>query len=218
MSVCIWLAVLGGAVGTSQVVAVSGLPTNRSHPQGGGPAYGVVGVVDLLVITGKYLPVFPLFSGMASTAETATFSQLIKRTRGTPRARIIDGLRFYEGECNAKRLRKEWDIPSGTYHFDELEEQGLIKSVGEEYVGRGGSSTVYQLTDRGWEVNGELVDSDAVGLTELINRVEKQAAAIKELQEQVGKTEDLQQDVDHLGNLYNDVAEHVESLDAKVNQ
>jgi predicted MarR family transcription regulator len=141
---------------------------------------------------------------MASAANPVTFGQLIERNRDSPRARILDGLRFYDGESNAKQLRRYGDIPSGIYHFGELEKQGLIESVGEEYVGRGGTATTYQLTDRGQEVADELADSP-VEATQLLERVERQEQEIEE----------LQSELDRLGELYNEVVEYVEEIDER---
>ncbi|WP_248911025.1 hypothetical protein [Halocatena marina] len=136
---------------------------------------------------------------MASAAKSGTFDQLIERIEGTPRARIINGLRFYGGEHNAKELRRDGDIPSGIYHFEELEKKGLIEKTGEEFAGRGGTSATYRLTNRGQKIADELADSSG-------------RVTAAELEEEV---EELQNELERLGKLYNQLADHVEKIDER---
>jgi hypothetical protein len=133
---------------------------------------------------------------MGSTGDTgssATFEEVIEQTRG-PRARVLDGLRFYDDEAHAQQLRRYGDIPSGRYHFNKLQEQGMIEKTGEEHVGRGGTATVYQLTEFGREITDALDSSS--GEAETINQ--------------------LQDDIEELQQRYNDIADFVEDLDERM--
>src|SRR5699024_12001044 len=86
--------------------------------------------------------------------EADTLNDLVELTRG-PRASIIDGLRCYGGETNVKKLREYGDFQSAAYHLDILKEQELIEEKGEEFIGRGGASTVVCMTNLGQEVADE---------------------------------------------------------------
>ncbi len=136
---------------------------------------------------------------MGKSGKSMSFDQLVEKTQGSPRERILDGLRFYGGESNAHQLRSYCNIPSKNYHFNKLEMQGLIETSGEEYVGKGGSAKIYHLTERGRKVVNELVEfSSGETATELQNRIEE-----------------LENELERLGNLYNELADHVEVIDQR---
>lgn len=108
-------------------------------------------------------------------------NELIEKTRG-PRARIIEGLAFYDGRAHSQRLRHYGDVPSSTYHFDKLEEQGIIERDGTEYVSQGGEAIVYQLTDFGYDVADELetppdADAEMAEVKEAIRLLDKKIQA-----------------------------------------
>lgn len=116
-------------------------------------------------------------------------AELIEKTRG-PRARIIEGLAFYGGRAHSQRLRHYGDVPSSTYHFDKLEEQGIIERDGTEYVSHGGEAIVYQLTDFGYDVADELeappdADAEMAELKEAIRLLDKKVQALEELESRV---------------------------------
>jgi DNA-binding PadR family transcriptional regulator len=140
--------------------------------------------------------------GNASPPEAETLDGLVELTRG-PRASIIDGLRFYGGESNVKKLRQYGDFQSAAYHLDILQEQGLIEKSGEEFVGRGGTSTVYRLTDLGEEVANELTDSadQSTTFTEVVKRVE-----------------DLEEEIETFRDAHNEMADFVEELDEELTE
>ena len=143
--------------------------------------------------------------GTAGDSEGAdTLRELAEQTRG-PRARIIDGLQFYDGEAHSKQLRKYGDIPSGRYHFNKLLDLGVIEKVGEEHVGRGGAASVYRLTDLGEDLADELEDaSDAEAtVSQLVDRLDQQQETI----------EDLEDEIEELQQRYNALADYVEGLD-----
>jgi hypothetical protein len=110
-----------------------------------------------------------------------TMDELVEKTRG-PRAQIIDAILFHRGRANAKQIRNYGRVPSGMYHFNVLEEQGIIRRSGTDYVSEGGSAIAFHLTDFGVEVSEEL-DTDAPDghdweelrdvINEIANRVEK---------------------------------------------
>lgn len=133
-----------------------------------------------------------------------TLSELAEQTQG-PRARIIDGLQFYDGEAHSKQLRKYGDIPSGRYHFNKLLDQDVIEKVGEKHIGRGGSASVYQLTDLGQDLADELgVGSDSgATVSQLVDRLDQQQDTIN----------DLREDIEELQQRYNALADYVEDLD-----
>ena len=138
---------------------------------------------------------------MSSTEEVGsseTIGELVERTRG-PRARIIDGLLFYEGEAHAQQLRKYGDIPSRSYHFKKLMEQGLIEQTGEEYISDGGNVNVYRLTDLGREVSEELFESSEkrATVTELEDRINHQQQEIEELQRRYDAVVDYVEDLEN---------------------
>jgi DNA-binding PadR family transcriptional regulator len=135
--------------------------------------------------------------GNAAQTDAETFDELVEQMRG-PREAIIDGLRFYGGETNMKKLRQYGDFQSAAYHLDILTEEGLIEKTGEEFVGRGGSSTVYCLTDLGQEVADELTDSS------------DQSATFAEVVERV---EQLEEEIERFREAHNEMAEFVEGLD-----
>jgi predicted ArsR family transcriptional regulator len=135
----------------------------------------------------------------AGDAETIT--ELVEQTRG-PRARVIDGLLFYEGEAHAQQLRRYGDVPSSTYHFEKLEVQELIEQTGQKYISDGGVANVYRLTDLGREVGDELFDTSG----------ERTAAALEE------RIDQLREDVGELQEVYNEMAEFVENLDERVEE
>jgi predicted ArsR family transcriptional regulator len=130
--------------------------------------------------------------GAGDAGSSATFEEVVEQTRG-PRARILDGLRFYDDEAHAQQLRRYGDIPSGRYHFNKLQEQGMIEKTGEEHIGRGGTATVYQLTELGREIADAL---DSPSGAETITQ--------------------LQDDIEELQQRYNDIADFVEDLDERM--
>ena len=138
--------------------------------------------------------------GSAGQPDAETLDDLVEQTRG-PRASIVDGLRFYGGETNVKKLRQYGDFQSAAYHLDILQEQGLIEKAGEEFVGRGGSSTVYRLTNLGGEVADELTDSS------------DQSATFSEMVERV---EELEEEVESFRQAHNEMADFVERLDEEM--
>ena len=141
---------------------------------------------------------------MANTGppEADTLNDLVELTRG-PRASIIDGLRFYGGETNVKKLREYGDFQSAAYHLNLLQEQGLIEKSGEEFVGRGGSSTVYRLTDLGEEVADELTDTA------------DQSATFSEV---VKRVESLEDEIETFREAHNDMADFVENLSEELDE
>ena len=140
--------------------------------------------------------------GNGGPSEADTLDDLVEQTRG-PRASIIDGLRFYGGETNMKKLRQYGDFQSAAYHLDILQEQELIKKSGEEFVGRGGTSTVYRLTNLGEEVAEELRDSA------------DQSATFAEM---VKRVEDLEEEVETFREAHNEMADFVEQLDEELDE
>jgi DNA-binding transcriptional ArsR family regulator len=138
--------------------------------------------------------------GNAAQTDAETLDELVELTRG-PRASIIDGLRFYGGETNVKKLREYGDFQSAAYHLDILKEQELIEELGEEFVGRGGSSTVVRLTDLGQEVADELTDSS------------DQSATFSEMVERV---EQLEDEIENFREGHNEMADFVEELDDEI--
>ena len=140
--------------------------------------------------------------GNDGPSEADTLDDLVEQTRG-PRASIIDGLRFYGGETNMKKLRQYGDFQSAAYHLDILQEQELIKESGEEFVGRGGTSTVYRLTNLGEEVAEELRDSA------------DQSATFAEM---VKRVEDLEEEVETFRKAHNEMADFVEQLDEELDE
>lgn len=140
--------------------------------------------------------------GNGGPSEADTLDDLVEQTRG-PRASIIDGLRFYGGETNMKKLRQYGDFQSAAYHLDILQEQELIKKSGEEFVGRGGTSTVYRLTNLGEEVAEELRDSA------------DQSATFAEM---VKRVEDLEEEAETFRKAHNGMADFVEQLDEELDE
>lgn len=124
---------------------------------------------------------------MASSADgdqPDTLEELVEETRG-PREAIVNGLRFHGGETHSKKLRRFEKVPSKNYHFNKLEEQGLVEQQGEASVGKGGSAKIYRLTSTGHEVAEALSKSSGVTetITDLIEQIEQQREEIDELQE-----------------------------------
>lgn len=134
--------------------------------------------------------------------DAETLDDLVEQTRG-PRAAIIDGLRFYGGETNMKKLRQYGNFQSAAYHLDILLEEGLIEKSGEEFVGRGGTSTVYRLTSLGEEVADELTDSA------------DQSATFAEV---VKRVEDLEEEIETFREAHNEMADFVERLDEELDE
>lgn len=134
--------------------------------------------------------------GNSAQTDAETLDELVGKTRG-PRASIVDGLRFYGGETNMKKLREYGGFQSAAYHLDILKEQGLIKETGEEFVGRGGSSTVFCLTNLGQEVADELTDPS------------DQSATFSEMVERV---EQLEDEIENFRDAHNEMADFVEEL------
>lgn len=134
--------------------------------------------------------------GNGAQTDAETLDELVGQTRG-PRASIIDGLSFYGGETNVKKLREYGDFQSAAYHLDILKEQGLIIESGEEFVGRGGSSKVVRLTNLGQEVADELTDpSDrSATFSEMVERVEQ-----------------LEDEIENFRDAHNEMADFVEEL------
>lgn len=80
-----------------------------------------------------------------------TMEELVEKTRG-PRARLIDAILFHDGVASSRRIREHGQIPSGQYHFNKLEEQGIIERRGTKYESEGGSAVRYGLTPFGADV------------------------------------------------------------------
>ena len=137
-----------------------------------------------------------------NTGNSETFEELVEKTRG-PRARILDGLRFYNGEAHGQRLRQYGDVPSGTYHFEKLEDHGLIEQTGREYISDGGQANVYRLTDLGQEVGDELTGPSG------------KEATVTELENQIDQ---LFEEIENLKQAHNEMADFVENLDDRVGE
>lgn len=152
--------------------------------------------------------------------------ELIEKTRG-PRARIIEGLSFYSGRANTQELRNYGNVPSSTYHFDKLAEQGIIERDGTEYVSRGGEAIAYQLTEFGRDVADELDDTEDPGekieeITEAFRKVatrsDQHTEAIRDLQSDV---EDMQSDIEDLREQSSDIEDmqsDIEDLEKAMKQ
>lgn len=137
-------------------------------------------------------------SGDAGSPET--LEELAEETRG-PREAIVNGLRFYGGEAHAKQLRQHDEIPSKNYHFNKLQDQGLIEEIGEKPVGKGGTAKIYRLTNTGRDVVEALAESS--GVTETITEV-------------VERLDQLREDIEELQEAHNEMAEFVESLQDQI--
>lgn len=112
-----------------------------------------------------------------------TFEGLVAQTHG-PRRMIVTGLRFYGGQANSQQLRRYADIPSRNYHFNKLEEQGVIEQVGNDASGGGDAAKVYRLTDLGREVAEELESTEETStVTELEDRITHLEDKIEEMDE-----------------------------------
>lgn len=138
-----------------------------------------------------------------------SMAELVEKTRG-PRANIIEAILFHQGRANAKQIRDYARVPSGMYHFDVLEEQGIIRRSGSEYVSKGGSSVAFHLTDFGVEVS-EALDTDAPDgqdweeLKDVINQIANR------VDEHTRQLDSLETKVDALG-------AHVGELDAQLTE
>jgi predicted MarR family transcription regulator len=112
-----------------------------------------------------------------------TFEGLVAQTHG-PRRLIVTGLRFYGGQANSQQLRRYGDIPSRNYHFNKLEEQGVIEQVGNDASGGGDAAKVYRLTELGQEVAEELESTEETStVTELEERIAHLEGKIEEMDE-----------------------------------
>lgn len=140
--------------------------------------------------------------GNAEKSSADSFDELVHLTHG-PRASIVDGLRFYGGETNVKKLREYGDFQSAAYHLDILKEQELIEEVGEEYIGRGGSSKVIGLTELGQEVADEISDTS------------DQSTTFSEMVEQV---QELESELETFREAHNEMADYVEGLEDEIEE
>lgn len=140
--------------------------------------------------------------GNLSETSAESFDELVQLTRG-PRASIIDGLRFYGGETNVKKLREYGDFQSAAYHLDILKEQELIEEVGEEFIGRGGSSTVLCLTELGKEVADEISDTSDQSTT---------------FSEVVERVQELESELETFREAHNEMADFAEGLEDEIEE
>lgn len=138
-----------------------------------------------------------------ANTDCETMDELVEKTRG-PRARIIEGILFHRGRANAQQIRNYGNVPSGMYHFNVLEEQGIIRRSGTDYVTEGGTAIAFHLTDFGVEVSEALeVDSpdgtDWEELKDVINEIASVVDAHTErIQALEAQTHDLSDFVDEL--------------------
>ncbi|WP_339106515.1 hypothetical protein [Haloterrigena salinisoli] len=72
---------------------------------------------------------------------------------GDIRQSLLEALRAIGGEGNTSSVKQatETEIPEGStrYHFGWLRNEGLIREVGREPIGRGRDAIVWELTDAG---------------------------------------------------------------------
>jgi DNA-binding PadR family transcriptional regulator len=144
-------------------------------------------------------------AGLPAT-DFESMEELIEKTRG-PRARIIEALSFYDGRAHSQKVRNYGQIPSSTYHFDKLEEQGIIERDGTEYVSQGGSAIAYQLTDFGRDVADELEGAPETG-ADLDQLKEGMRRVISKVDEHTEEIQQLHRECDRL-------ADHVGHEDAR---
>ena len=121
--------------------------------------------------------------GGAEQTDTETLEALVEKTRG-PRETILAGLRFYGGEADTQQLRRYEDIPSRSYHFKKLEEQGLTEEVSNGDASEGGDAAKeYRLTGLGQEV-AEALDEDGTStVTEIEERLDQTEESIEQMNE-----------------------------------
>ena len=146
-------------------------------------------------------------TGLPAT-EFDTMGELLEKTHG-PRARIIEALSFYEGRAHSQQVRKYGEIPSGTYHFDKLEDQGMIERDGTEYVSSGGSAIAYRLTEFGWEVAEEVegppdagadLDDLKEGMNQVISKLNEHTKEIRQLKKEYDRlAASIEQEQAHSG-------------------
>lgn len=131
-----------------------------------------------------YLSLWRVLEGMgeAEQTDTETLEALVEKTRG-PRETILAGLRFYGGEADTQQLRRYEDVPSRSYHFKKLEEQGLTEEVGSEDASQGGDAAKeYRLTDLGQEVVEALDETSGTStVTEIEERLDQAEESIDQI-------------------------------------
>jgi DNA-binding HxlR family transcriptional regulator len=147
--------------------------------------------------------------GLPAT-EFDSMEELIEKTRG-PRARVIEALSFYDGRAHSQKIRNYGEIPSSTYHFNKLEEQGIIERDGTEYVSQGGSAIAYELTDFGWDVAEEIEGEPETG-AELEELEDTMEALYRRLEQHGEGLDDQKADIEIMKDHFNRMAELVEPL------
>ena len=141
-----------------------------------------------------------------------TLDDLVESTRG-PRAGIVEGLRFHGGSANSRELRQYGEIPSSTYHFNKLVEQDVVEETGEEYAGRGGPATDYELTENGETVADELVDgSEAATVTQLEEQIDSLQRRVDALEEDRQRIEDLEAQFGAMKRVLRRITEEIDLL------
>ena len=137
---------------------------------------------------------------------------LVESTRG-PRAGIVEGLRFHGGSANSRELRQYGEIPSSTYHFNKLVEQDMIEETGEEYAGRGGPATVYELTETGEKIADELVDgSGAATVTQIEEQIDSLQQRVDDLEEDRQRIENLEAQFGAMKRVLRRITEEIDLL------
>lgn len=120
-----------------------------------------------------------------------TMEELVEQTRG-PRARLIDAILFHDGVASSRRIREHGQIPSGQYHFNKLEEQGIIERRGTEYESKGGNAVRYGLTRFGADVADALDvegDPERGSWQEMVQVVNEIAGIVEENKRELERKE-----------------------------
>lgn len=148
--------------------------------------------------------------------ETGSVDEIAEEITGK-KADALRSLRFFEGEANARQIRRVGDIPSGSmhHHLSGLSDRGLIEQDGTEHVGRGGSAKVWTLTARGEAVADEVAERGVSidEMTSVVDEVDEFDERLARLQESHHeKTSEIEEEIAELRGKYSEVKELLDNV------
>lgn len=143
--------------------------------------------------------------------ESKTYDDLLDEMYGH-RESLIKALHFYNGETNIQNIRKRGEIPKGSIYnlVNRMVEWDVIKKVGEEEIGQGGTSDVYQFTDLGHAICEAVVGNNSETIDDVQDLSEK-VETNREAMEEHGETlDELREDFEEMKQFVEEVESYFE--------
>ena len=160
--------------------------------------------------------------------DSETLGETVAKTRTGPRREIVNALHWFGGRANAKQIRDRGGLSTGQFghHRDRLIEWNVIRQDGEEYIGRGGTAKVFELTETGRRVHDNFDETEPSTIEQRLADIEATQRDLAQKDDQIDERvsdlsdqiTDLNDDVQRLGRLHNQIADHLErhGVDSKL--